>query len=98
MQETGQLEIITSPYTHPILPCWPTRKPQVAVPNMTLPRQYFRYPEDIYRHLRKAWQIYIDRFDKQPRGLWPSEQSVSPAILPLSLNRVFSGYVPMREC
>jgi len=83
MQETGQLEIITSPYTHPILPLLANSEAgRVAVPNMTLPRQYFHYPEDISRHLQKAWQIYIDRFDKQPRGLWPSEQSVSPAILP----------------
>ncbi|MDJ0560589.1 MAG: glycoside hydrolase family 57 protein, partial [Microcystis sp. M53599_WE4] len=83
MQETGQLEIITSPYTHPILPLLANSEAgRVAVPNMTLPRQYFHYPEDICRHLQKAWQIYIDRFDKQPRGLWPSEQSVSPAILP----------------
>ncbi|NCQ90020.1 MAG: glycoside hydrolase [Microcystis aeruginosa LG13-03] len=83
MQETGQLEIITSPYTHPILPLLANSEAgRVAVPNMTLPRQYFHYPEDISRHLQKAWQIYIDRFDKHPRGLWPSEQSVSPAILP----------------
>ncbi|MEG3436145.1 glycoside hydrolase [Pannus brasiliensis CCIBt3594] len=83
MQEYGQLEIITSPYTHPILPLLAdSNAGRVAVPKMTLPRHHFHYPEDIPRHLRKAWDMYTDRFDRAPRGLWPSEQSVSPAILP----------------
>jgi alpha-amylase/alpha-mannosidase (GH57 family) len=83
MQETGQLEIITSPYTHPILPLLADSEAgRVAVPNLTLPRQYFQYPEDIPRHLKKAWDMYVDRFDRSPSGLWPSEQSVSPTILP----------------
>lgn len=83
MQDLGQLEIITSPYTHPILPLLAdTDAGRVAVPNMTLPRDRFQYPEDIPRHLKKAWNMYVDRFDRAPRGLWPSEQSVSPAILP----------------
>lgn len=83
MQETGQLEVITSPYTHPILPLLAdTDAGRVALPNVTLPQQRFQWPEDIPRHLRKAWDLYTDRFGQSPRGLWPSEQSVSPAILP----------------
>jgi alpha-amylase/alpha-mannosidase (GH57 family) len=83
MQESGQLEVITSPYTHPIMPLLAdTDSGRVAVPNMTLPQQRFQWVEDIPRHLQKAWEIYQDRFGCEPRGLWPSEQSVSPAILP----------------
>ncbi|MBD3880929.1 glycoside hydrolase [Phormidium tenue FACHB-886] len=83
MQDSGQLEITTSPYTHPILPLLAdTDAGRVAVPQMTLPQQRFRWAEDIPRHLHKAKQIYRDRFGSDPRGLWPSEQSVSPAILP----------------
>jgi alpha-amylase/alpha-mannosidase (GH57 family) len=83
MQEAGQLEVITSPYTHPILPLLAdTNAGRVAVPRMTLPHQQFRWEEDIPRHLGKAWDMYLDRFGCAPRGLWPSEQSVSPAILP----------------
>ncbi|MGH8002466.1 MAG: glycoside hydrolase, partial [Brasilonema sp.] len=38
MQDTGQLEVTTSPYTHPILPLLAdTNSARVAVPNMTLP-------------------------------------------------------------
>ncbi|MBD2579262.1 glycoside hydrolase [Oscillatoria sp. FACHB-1406] len=83
MQETGQLEVMTTPYTHPIMPLLAdTNAGRVAVPNMTLPRSRFQYPQDIPRHLRKAREMYEDRFGTKPRGLWPSEQSVSPAVLP----------------
>jgi alpha-amylase/alpha-mannosidase (GH57 family) len=83
MQEEGQLEVITSPYTHPILPLLAdTDSGRVAVPEMILPNHRFQWAEDIRRHLRKAWEMYKDRFGQLPRGLWPSEQSVSPAILP----------------
>ncbi len=83
MQENGQLEVMTSPYTHPILPLLAdTNAARVAVPNMVLPTYRFQWAEDIPRHLEKAWEMYNDRFGQSPRGLWPSEQSVSPAILP----------------
>jgi alpha-amylase/alpha-mannosidase (GH57 family) len=83
MQDAGQLEVTTTPYTHPILPLLAdTDAGRVAVPNMTLPQHRFQWAEDIPRHLRKAAEIYHDRFGRSPRGLWPSEQSVSPAILP----------------
>lgn len=83
MQETGQLEVMTTPYTHPILPLLAdTDSGRVAVPNMSLPQYHFTWAEDIPRHLHKSWELYKDRFQREPRGLWPSEQSVSPAILP----------------
>jgi alpha-amylase/alpha-mannosidase (GH57 family) len=83
MQEAGQLEITTTPYTHPILPLLAdTNAGRIAVPKMELPQQRFCWSEDIPRHLRKAWNIYLERFNREPQGLWPSEQAVSPAILP----------------
>ncbi|MBD2614465.1 MAG: glycoside hydrolase [Nostoc sp. ZfuVER08] len=90
MQEAGQLEITTTPYTHPILPLLAdTNSGRVAVPNMTLPGQRFKWAEDIPRHLQKAWNFYKDRFGQIPRGLWPSEQSVSPEILPYIIDQGF---------
>ncbi|NEP58855.1 MAG: glycoside hydrolase [Symploca sp. SIO2G7] len=83
MQDAGQLEVTTTPYTHPILPLLAdTNAGRVAIPEMTLPEQRFQWEEDIPRHLQKAWNLYQDRFGRPPRGLWPSEQSVSPQILP----------------
>ncbi|KAM3094180.1 glycoside hydrolase [Phormidesmis sp. 146-12] len=83
MQDAGQLEVTTTPYTHPILPLLAdTNAGRVAVPHMTLPEQRFQFADDITRHLQKSWQMYEERFGRSPRGLWPSEQSVSPAMLP----------------
>lgn len=83
MQDAGQLEVTTTPYTHPILPLLAdTDAGRVAVPHMALPQQRFQWAEDIPRHLQKAWDMYEERFKRSPRGLWPSEQSVSPAMLP----------------
>ncbi|HAC62130.1 MAG TPA: glycoside hydrolase, partial [Cyanothece sp. UBA12306] len=83
MQQSGQLEVTTTPYTHPILPLLAdSHAGRVAIPEMSLPERPFKWTQDIPRHLQKAKQIYIDHFRRQPRGLWPSEQSVSPAILP----------------
>jgi alpha-amylase/alpha-mannosidase (GH57 family) len=82
MQATGQLEVTTTPYTHPILPLLAdTNSGRVAVPKMKLPEHRFQWAEDIPRHLRKAWDMYLDRFGTSPRGLWPSEQSIAPEIL-----------------
>jgi alpha-amylase/alpha-mannosidase (GH57 family) len=90
MQESGQIEVITSPYTHPILPLLAdTQAGQVAVPGMQLPTTRFQWPADIDRHLDHAWKIYEQRFGCSPRGLWPSEQSVSPAMLPAVAKRGF---------
>ncbi len=83
MQHAGQLEIMTTPYTHPILPLLAdTNSSRVAVPKIKLPQQRFQWSEDIPRHLRQAKKIYLERFQCQPRGLWASEQAVSPEILP----------------
>lgn len=83
MQDAGQLEIMTTPYTHPILPLLAdTNAGRVAVPNLSLPQTRFSWAEDIPRHLSIAWEMYCDRFEQEPFGLWPSEQSVSPTILP----------------
>jgi alpha-amylase/alpha-mannosidase (GH57 family) len=94
MQDAGQLEITTTPYTHPILPLLAdTNSGRVAVPTMTLPEQRFQFADDIQRHLSKAWDMYETRFERSPRGLWPSEQSVSPALLPYVAKQGFHWLV-----
>jgi alpha-amylase/alpha-mannosidase (GH57 family) len=69
MQERGQLEVTTTPYTHPILPLLAdTNAGRVAVPDMKLPQHRFQWAEDIPRHLQKAKQLYQERFGCNPRG------------------------------
>jgi alpha-amylase/alpha-mannosidase (GH57 family) len=83
MQDAGQLEVTTTPYTHPILPLLAdSNAGRVAVPNMNLPETLFNWSEDIPRHLEKSYDLYVDKFGTKPKGMWPSEQSVSPAIFP----------------
>lgn len=83
MQDAGQIEVTTTPYTHPILPLLDdTDSGRVAIPEMNLPEKRFRWAEDIPRHLSKSWQLYQDIFGREPQGLWPSEQAVGPTILP----------------
>lgn len=94
MQQSGQLEVTTSPYTHPILPLLAdTNVGRVAVPNMNLPENRFQWEEDIPRHLQKAWDFYRDRFGCEARGLWPSEEAVSPQILPYIAKQGFNWIV-----
>jgi alpha-amylase/alpha-mannosidase (GH57 family) len=82
MQERGQLEVTTSPYTHPILPLLAdTDAGQRAVPDMVLPTDRFRWVQDVSRHLKRGREVYEQYFGRSPLGLWPSEQSVSPDIL-----------------
>lgn len=82
MQASGQIEVTTSPYTHPILPLLAdNHSGRVAVPHMKLPQNHFQWPQDLERQLRKGWQVYQNHFHQDPQGLWPSEQAVSPAIL-----------------
>ena len=83
MQEQGQLEIMTSPYSHAILPLLAdTNSARIAIPQMSLPNRPFQWSEDVTRQLNIAREIYQDRFAREPWGLWCSEQAVSPSILP----------------
>ncbi|AFZ51621.1 alpha-amylase/alpha-mannosidase [Dactylococcopsis salina] len=83
MQENGQLELITSPYTHPILPLLAdTNITLIALPEITLPQHRFQWEEDIPRHLENAKAVYQSHFETQPQGIWPSELAISPQILP----------------
>lgn len=83
MQESGQIEIITTPYAHPILPLlYDTDVARIASPDLPLPGVRFAYPEDIARHLERGVENYRTHFGRAPRGVWPSEQAVSKYIVP----------------
>ena len=74
---SGQIEISTTPYYHPILPLLcDSNIAAVSHPNVPLPPR-FRYPEDARRQLAMAREFIEHRFGVAPVGLWPSEGSVS---------------------
>ncbi len=78
----GQLELTTTPYYHPILPLlWDKRSARQAMPGCALPRHLETYRDDGKLHLQRAVQYHEQLFGQPPRGMWPSEGSVSPEIL-----------------
>ncbi len=81
---TGQIEISTTPYYHPILPLLcDSNIAAVAHPDVPLPPR-FRYPQDARRQLVLAREYIARRFGVAPVGLWPSEGSVSDEVFAIA--------------
>jgi alpha-amylase/alpha-mannosidase (GH57 family) len=78
---SGQIEISTTPFYHPILPLiCDSNIAAVSHPGVALPPR-FAYPEDARLQLESA-RAYIQQvFGVAPAGLWPSEGSVSDEAL-----------------
>ena len=80
----GQIEISTSPFYHPILPLLCDTDIYLRThPTSRMPRERFRRPEDAAAQLSRAVALHERLFGRQPVGLWPSEGSVSDAMVPL---------------
>ena len=83
LQDSGQIQVITTPYAHPILPLiYNTDIAAVGNPAAELPER-FSWPNDAIYHLQKSVEIYTDHFGQAPVGLWPGEGAVSEDIVPL---------------
>ncbi len=83
-QDQGQIEVITCPFYHPILPLLcDTDVARGASPGIELPAEHFVYPQDAAAHIGMACEFHRDLFGRKPQGMWPAEGSVSEAILPL---------------
>lgn len=89
LQESGQIEVITSPYAHPILPLlYNTKLALEGNPDAEMPER-FSYPNDAIAQLERAVVEYRRRFGRDPAGLWPSEGAVAEDIVPLVANAGF---------
>jgi len=89
LQDNGQIEVITTPYAHPILPLvYNSDLAAIGNPTTDLPTR-FSWPNDGIAHLNKSVEIYEDHFGTTPRGLWPGEGSVAEDVVPLIAN---AGY------
>ena len=87
----GQIEISTSPFYHPILPLLCDTDVYLRThPDSRMPRQRFMHPEDATEQLERAAACHERLFGRRPIGLWPSEGSVSDAIVPLVAKAGFS--------
>ncbi len=79
----GQVEVLTTPFFHPILPLLhDTDLAAVGQPADPLPDPTFSYPDDARLQIAMAVEYYTLTFGRAPRGMWPSEGSVAEAIVP----------------
>jgi hypothetical protein len=82
--ERGQIETTTTPFFHPILPLViDSDIARRARPDLRLPAR-LRAPEDAEAQLQRAVDFHSRTFGRAPTGLWPSEGSVCPELLPLA--------------
>ena len=79
----GCVEIITTPFYHPILPLLiDTDLAREGQPHDPLPPR-FRHPEDAEAQVLKSVAFYKELFGSPPRGMWPAEGAVAQAGVPV---------------
>jgi alpha-amylase/alpha-mannosidase (GH57 family) len=77
-----RIELSTSPFYHPILPLvCDTNQGAVSTPGLPLPQNRFRHPEDAREQLQRGLELHETVFSLRPKGVWPSEGSVSEEVL-----------------
>jgi len=80
----GQIEVMTTPFYHPILPLLTdTELAHIAMPSAALPSPAFTYPEDARVHVAKAVARHEQLFGRPVTGMWPAEGSVAEAVVPI---------------
>ena len=75
LYKKGKIEILTTPYTHPILP---------LLIDLTVAGEEFEeiseglsLKDDAEKHIERAIDIFNQTFDNMPYGFWPAEGAVS---------------------
>jgi len=83
VKKSGQVDVITTPYYHPILPLiYDSDLARICQPNDQLPPRY-SYPQDANAQVVKAVKMYKEIFGTPPTGMWPGEGSVAQSVLPI---------------
>jgi alpha-amylase/alpha-mannosidase (GH57 family) len=83
LESAGQIELTTSPFYHPILPLvYDTDIARRCMPHTPMPER-FQAPEDAREQIVRAVDFHARRLGRRPQGMWPSEGSVCPEIVPL---------------
>ncbi|HVH27307.1 MAG TPA: glycoside hydrolase family 57 protein [Vicinamibacterales bacterium] len=89
--DRGQIEISTSPFYHPILPLLCDTNVYLRThPDSPMPRERFVHPEDAREQMERAARCHERLFGRRTSGLWPSEGSVSDAMIPLATRAGFT--------
>lgn len=82
MQEDGRIELSVTPFYHPILPLLCNFDiAKISSPQIRLPKVIFNHAEDARFQVKSAVNFYTEHFKVLPRGMWPSEGSVSEEVI-----------------
>src|ERR1051325_2454850 len=83
----GSIEISATPFYHPILPLvCDTSIGAISSPGLPLPQNRFRHPEDAREQLVRGLDLHEKTFGIRPKGIWPSEGSISEEVLAIAHN------------
>ncbi len=86
-QDSGRIEIITSPYNHPILPIL-INVNDLKNPSLkhSLPSEKMALMVDAKEQVKLALERLEEVFGKKPEGIWPSEHCISQKTLDVLAN------------
>ena len=83
MWDAGQIEVITTPLAHPILPLiTDTNLATVGDPTALLPNNQFRQIADARTHIAEGLDEAERLLGRRPVGMWPGEGAVAEAVMP----------------
>ncbi len=84
LQKTGQIEISTTPFYHPILPLvYDIKCAKQTETSLFIPDIEYYYPEDAKIQVEKSMDFYQQLFDEKVKGMWPAEGGLSSEVLTL---------------
>ena len=76
--ERGQIDLLTTPYYHPILPILLDREAiRESNPTLALPKEPIAWPEDARWQVRSGKAYFRELFGREPLGMWPPEGALS---------------------
>ena len=93
-QEEGKIEIITSPYYHPIIPILINPK-DLKTPSLKYPMPDCKMAlmVDLKEQLKMSVEKITELFGIKPQGIWPSEHCVSQKTLDVLANQGFKWVI-----
>jgi alpha-amylase/alpha-mannosidase (GH57 family) len=81
-QDSGQIELCTSPFYHPIMPLLlDPQQGRKANPGLPAYDLEFDWEDDLRVQLNNALELMEKTFGHRPRGIWPSEGSLSEEVI-----------------
>jgi starch synthase len=86
LADSGQIELTTSPYYHPILPLIAhVDSARTASPGIELPHRHFSHREDADQQIALGLSTFERLLGRRPQGLWPSEMAVGESVAGMAI-------------